>query len=113
MKLSTKEVDRVTVVALVGSVLGGPDATSLNNELHKLVERRKTKIVVDLSAVQSMNSSGLAMLIEAMKTMKDANGHLKIAAASKKIESLMSMTKLSTIFELYPSVKKAVASFST
>lgn len=99
-------------MALEGSVLGGPDATALNNELHKLVDKRKKKVVVDMSGVQSMNSSGLAMLIEGMKTMKDAKGDLKIAAATEKIQSLMAMTKLTTIFELYPTVKKAVASFA-
>ena len=113
MKLSTREAEGVTVIALEGSVLGGPDATALNNELHKLVDKRKKKVVVDMSGVQSMNSSGLAMLIEAMKTMKDAKGDLKIAAATEKIESLMAMTKLTTIFELFPTVKKAVASFAT
>ncbi|MGA2623459.1 MAG: STAS domain-containing protein [Bacteroidota bacterium] len=112
MKLLTREVEGVTVIALEGSVLGGPDATALNNELHKLVDKHKKKVVVDMSGVQSMNSSGLAMLIEAMKTMKDAKGDLKIAAATEKIQSLMAMTKLTTIFELYPTVKKAVASFA-
>lgn len=113
MKLSTREVENVIVIALEGSVLGGPDATALNNELHKLVDKRKKQIVVDMSGVQSMNSSGLAMLIEALKTVKDAKGDLKIAAASQKIASLMAMTKLTTIFELYPTLKKAIASFAT
>ena len=111
MKLSTSEVSSITVISLEGSVLGGPDAASLIDELRKLADKKKKKVVVDLSGVQSMNSSGLAMLIEALKTMKDAKGHFKIAGASRKIESLMAMTRLTTIFELYPSVQKAVASF--
>jgi anti-sigma B factor antagonist len=111
MKLSSKETDGVTVVALEGSVLGGPDATALNDLLHKFTEKRKKNIVVDLSGVGSMNSSGLSMLITALTTMKNAGGDLKLAAPSKKIESLLVITKLSTVFELHPSVKKAVASF--
>jgi anti-sigma B factor antagonist len=111
MKLSTKEAEGITVVTLEGSVMGGPDAAALNDELHKLIEKHKKKIVLDLSNIRTMNSSGLAMMIEAHKIMKDAGGSLKIAAASKKIESLISMTKLSTIFELYPTVMKATSSF--
>ncbi len=111
MKLSSKTVDNVIVLALQGSVLGGPDATALNDELHKLAEKKKRNIVVDLSDVQSMNSSGLSMLITALTTMKNAGGDLKLAGASKKIESLLVITKLSTVFELYPNVKKAIASF--
>lgn len=112
MNLSSKEIDGITVVALEGSVLGGPDATMLNDMLHKLTEKRKKKVVVDLSGVQSMNSSGLSMLITGLTTVKNAGGDLKIAAASKKIASLLVITKLSTVFELYPTVKKAIASFA-
>ncbi len=112
MNLSSKEIDGITVVALEGSVLGGPDATMLNDTLHKLTEKRKKKVVVDLSGVQSMNSSGLSMLITGLTTVKNAGGDLKIAAASKKIASLLVITKLSTVFELYPTVKKAIASFA-
>jgi len=114
MKLSTKEADGVTVIALEGSVLGGPDATALNDALHKLTEKDKKNVfvVVDLSGVQSMNSSGLSMLIGALTTVKNAGGQLKIAAASKKIESLLVITKLTTVFELYPTVKTAIASFA-
>lgn len=112
MKLSTNDIDGVVVIQLEGNVLGGPDATTLNDLLHKLVEKRKKKIVVDLSKVHTMNSSGLSMLINALTTMRNANGDLKLAAASKKIESLLVITKLSTVFELHPSVKKAVGSFT-
>ncbi len=112
MKLSTKESDGITIIELEGSVLGGPDATALNEVLHKLVEKRKKRILLDLSAVQTMNSSGLSMLIGALTTVRNAGGELKIAAASKKIESLLVITKLSTVFEMFPSVKTAIDSFA-
>ena len=111
MRLSTKEADRITVIELDGSVMGGPDATALNDALHGLIEKRKKKVVVDLSGVETMNSSGLGMLINALTTLRNAGGTLKIAAASKNIESLLVITKLSTVFELCPTVKKAIASF--
>ena len=111
MKLSTSETDGITVIALEGSVLGGPDATALNDALHKLVEKKKKRIVLDLAAVHTMNSSGLTMLIGALTTVRNAGGTLAVAAASKKIESLLVITKLSTVFKLYPTLKKAIASF--
>ena len=112
MKLSTKETNGVTVIALDGNVLGGPDATALNDVIHKLIEKKKKKVLVDLSGVQTMNSSGLSMLIGALQTMRNSGGELKIAAASKKIESLLVITKLSTVFELFPTVKQASDSFA-
>ena len=112
MKLTTKEIDGITIVELDGNVLGGPDATALNDSLHKFIEKKKKKVVVDLSGVQTMNSSGLSMLINGLTAMRNAGGDLKIAAASKKIESLLVITKLTTVFELFSTVKKAVSSFS-
>ena len=112
MKLSTKEVNGITLIALEGSVMGGPDATALNDALHKLTEKGKKNVIVDLSGVQSMNSSGLGMLIGALTTVRNAGGELKIGAASKKIESLLVITKLTNVFELYPTIKKAIESFS-
>jgi len=111
MKLITKEADGITIVELDGNVLGGPDATALNDTLHKLIEKKNKNVIVDLSDVESMNSSGLSMLINGLTTMRNAGGNLKIAGASKKIESLLVITKLSSVFELFPTVKKAIASF--
>jgi anti-sigma B factor antagonist len=112
MKLSSKDVENITVLELEGNVLGGPDATALNDTLHKLLDKRKKKVVVDLSRVQTMNSSGLSMLIGALTTMRNAGGDLKLAAASKKIESLLVITKLSTVFDVQPSVQQAIGSFT-
>ena len=112
MKLSAKEVEGAVVISLDGNVMGGPDAVELNEQLHKLAAKKKKKVVLDLSGVQSMNSSGLGMLIGALTAMKNAGGDLKIAAASDKIENLLVITKLTTVFELFPTVKKAVGSFT-
>ncbi|MDI6765406.1 MAG: STAS domain-containing protein [Bacteroidota bacterium] len=111
MNLSTKEIDGITVIELEGSVLGGPDASALNEVLHNLIEKKKKKVVVDLSDVQTMNSSGLSMLINALTTIRKAGGDLKIAEPPKKIESLLTITKLTTVFELFASVKEAIISF--
>jgi len=112
MNLSTKELNGITVVGLEGSVLGGPDATELNDLLHTLAEKKRRKVILDLSSVHTMNSSGLSMLIAALTTLKNAGGTLRVAGASEKIENLFVITKLSTVFEMYPTVKKAAASFS-
>ena len=111
MKLKTKDVNTVTVIELKGNVMGGPDATALNDELHKLIESKKTKVVIDLHDVKFMNSSGLGMLIGSLTTMRNAGGDLKIARASDKIESLLIVTKLITVFDHHETVDKAVGAF--
>ncbi len=112
MNITTKEISGVTVIELKGNVLGGPDATALNDVLHKLVEKKKKKVTVDISGVQTMNSSGLSMLIGALTTIRNAGGDMKIAAPSKKIESLLVITKLTTVFEIHPTLRKAISSFT-
>jgi anti-sigma B factor antagonist len=111
MKFAAKETAGVTVITLEGNVFGGPDATELNNTLHKLIDGKKKKVVVDLKSVLSMNSSGLGMLIGGVTTMRNVKGDLKLACASDKILKLLQVTKLLSVFEHFDTVKKAIESF--
>ena len=111
MKFSMKELNDITVVKMEGSMLGGPEASELNSALHKLLDAKKKQIVVDLSGVLLMNSSGLGMLIGAVTTMRNAGGDLKISSAVEKVAQVFKMTKVSNVIELHDSVKSAVESF--
>ncbi len=112
MTFKTIQQGSVTVIEVEGNLMGGPDASSLNTKLHELVESGRKNVVIDLAGVDFMNSSGLGLLIGGATTMKNAGGGLKIANASAKIMSLLKMTKLTTVFESFPSVKAAVQSFA-
>ncbi len=112
MKLTSREQDSVVVLSLEGNVMGGPDASMLNTEIHRLLESGKRKILVDLANVDAMNSSGLGMLISGLTATKNAGGTLKLASASVKIRGLLTMTKLMALFEHYDTVAQAVKSFS-
>ena len=111
MSFNTSERYNCVVIEFKGNVMGGPDAVSLNEQLHELIDADKTNIVVDLSKVKFMNSSGLGMLIGALTTMRKAGGDLRIANATDKIESLLIVTKLITVFKHFKSVDEAVESF--
>ncbi len=112
MNFNISERYNCVVIAFKGNVMGGPDAVSLNEKLHELIEDEKTNVVVDLSKVNFMNSSGLGMLIGALTTMRKAGGDLRIANATDKIESLLVITKLITVFKHYQSLDEAVESYS-
>ena len=111
MKLKAKEIKGVTVIELDGSVVGGPDASALNEFLHKLVSEEKNHVVIDLKSVSFINSSGLGMLIGGLTTIRHSGGELKLARASKKVENLLEMTKLLKVFDLHKNVNSAIASF--
>lgn len=91
--------------------MGGPDATEFNDELHDLIEKGQKEVVADLSDVKYMNSSGLGVLIGGLTTMRNAGGDLRIAGADQRIESLLMVTKLITVFNHYRTVEEAVESF--
>jgi anti-sigma B factor antagonist len=111
MKFKPKEIKGVTVIELEGNVMGGPDASALNDFLHKLITEEKNHVVVDLKGVSFINSSGLGMLIGGLTTMRHSGGELKLARASKKVENLLEMTKLLNVFDLHKNVNHAIASF--
>jgi anti-sigma B factor antagonist len=112
MKYTASVHGSVTVIALEGNMMGGPDATMLNGKLHDLVDAGKKQVVVNLAGVEFINSSGLSQLIGGASLMKNAGGALKLANSSEKISALLKITRLSPVFESYPSVTAAVASFS-
>lgn len=112
MNFNVSERYNCVVIEFKGNVMGGPDAVKLNEKLHELIEDDKTNIVADLGKVKFMNSSGLGMLIGGLTTMRKAGGDLRLANATDKIESLLVVTKLITVFKNYKSLDEAVESFS-
>ena len=112
MKIKTTEKYEAVVIELKGNVMGGDDTKEFNDLLHKLIDEGKVRVIVDLSDVKFMNSSGLGMLIGGLTTMKKANGLYKLANITDKIESLLIITKLIRIFEHYESIDKALESLS-
>jgi anti-sigma B factor antagonist len=112
MKVKTAEKYNAVVLELKGNVMGGDDTKEFNELLHKYIDEGKKNLIVDLHDVKFMNSSGLGMLIGGLTTMKKAEGNLKLANVTDKIQSLLVITKLITIFEYYNSVDEAVNSFS-
>ena len=112
MKMTEEERDNVVILQLSGKIMGGPDATLLNDKLYELIEAGKTKVIADLGGVDWMNSSGLGILIGGLTTMRNSGGDLKLANFTDRIQSLLMITKLLTVFETFETVENAIESFS-
>jgi anti-sigma B factor antagonist len=111
MKLSSRQVGDVVVLEPKGKIMGGPDATLLHDQLHDLIKEGKKSVVIDLAKVDWMNSTGLGILISGLTTLRNNGGELKLANVTEKIQSLLTITKLITVFENFESVEEAVGSF--
>jgi anti-sigma B factor antagonist len=112
MKLSSREENGIVILEPKGKIMGGPDATMLHDQLHEFIDQSKKKVVIDLSKVEWMNSTGLGILISGLTTLRNNGGELKLARVTEKIESLLTITKLITVFDNYDSVEEALKSFA-
>lgn len=113
MNYTVDERYNVVVITLKGNVMGGPDGSKLHDTLHEMKEQGKTNVVVDLSKVKFMNSSGLGMMISGLTTMRNAGGDLRLARVADRIQSLLVITKLITVFKEFDTVDEAVESYET
>lgn len=112
MKLSAREQDGILILEPKGKIMGGPDASLLHDKLYEYIEKDQKKVIIDLSQVDWMNSTGLGILISGFTTLRNNDGVFKLASVTEKIQSLLIITKLDSVFEAYDSVDEAVASFN-
>ena len=112
MNYTVNDEYNCTVIELKGNVMGGPDAKKFRSTLKELIDEGKTNVVLDLGKVKFMNSSGLGILIGGLTTMRNADGDLRICNTMERIESMLMVSQLNRVFELYSTVEEAVNSFS-
>ncbi|UCF63837.1 MAG: STAS domain-containing protein [bacterium] len=111
MNISEKRVDGIIVLDLQGSLMGGPEAVLLNDAVNRFLDQKSLKVVLNLSSVERVNSSGLGILIKALTTFKTNGGELKLAHVNENLMNLLVMTKLNTILESYDTEDAAIKSF--
>ncbi|MCK4753920.1 MAG: STAS domain-containing protein [Calditrichia bacterium] len=111
MDYSVSEQDDIVIISLNGKIMGGPEATEINEKFNQLIDTKKLKIVIDLNNVEWMNSSGLGILIGAVSLFRNNNGQLRIINVSERIQNLLKITKLAGIFETSSSLEEALSSF--
>ncbi|MEM6287455.1 MAG: STAS domain-containing protein, partial [Bacteroidota bacterium] len=112
MQIEHTDHGGVAVFALTGDALGGPDGSALHDRLHEAKGDGPIRAVVDLSGVRHMNSSGLGMLIGALTTARNSGGDLRLAGVEGRIETLLTVTQLTGVFQSFASPEAAAASFS-
>lgn len=100
----------VVVLEVSGKIMGGEESTLFHGKIHEYISSQQNNIVVDLAKVDWMNSVGLGMLISALTTVKNSGGRLVLANITK-IESILTITRLISVFEHYDSRDEAIKSF--
>ncbi len=111
MKIQERTVENVTILDMEGKLLIGEGDEQLREKVNGLVEGGKTKILLNLGEVPYMDSAGLGEVVRCYTTVSRKNGTLKLLNLTKRLEDLLSITKLLTVFETYDSEDEAVKSF--
>ena len=111
MTITEQVHDKVVVLALKGTFMGEPEATLFQEKKFQLLEENRSKIVLDLSELTLINSSGLGSLISALISTRHKSGDLRLANVSKLIDYVIQQVNLGKIFKIYKTVEEAVASF--
>jgi anti-sigma B factor antagonist len=111
MKITRREEGAVTVIEPKGKITIGEGDLLLREEITKLLAENKKSLVLDLGGVSYMDSAGVGELVSVFTSVKNRGGELKLSSLTKKIQDLLSITQLMTIFDTYDTTGEAISSF--
>ena len=112
VKLTTRQVGDVTVVDAVGRITLGDGASSFRDTVRDLANKGDKKLLINLSEVSYIDSSGIGEMVSGFTTVTNHGGQLKLLGLSKRVKDLLQITKLYTVFEVFDDEASAVRSFS-
>jgi anti-sigma B factor antagonist len=106
-----RQAGDVTILDMSGSIRIGEGSIALRDSVRRLVNDGKNKVLLNLSGVNYMDSSGVGELIANYTTLTREGGQLKLLNLTDKIQNLLVITKLLTVFDSYDNEAEALSSF--
>jgi anti-sigma B factor antagonist len=114
MQLEERMAGNVAIVKVTGDItLNKGGDVQLKDKVNSLVQQGNKQILVDLGGVSYVDSAGLGELVQAFVTTKNRGGSLKLVNVTKRLNDLLVVTRLVTVFETFDSEAKALASFGS
>jgi anti-sigma B factor antagonist len=111
MNISKQQIGEVMVLQLSGKIMGGPDQETMQSEIKALIKEGHIDVLMNLSKVNWINSTGLGILVSAYHTLKKNDGRLKICEVSSRIDNILNVTQLKLVFDTFDKQEAALASF--
>jgi anti-sigma B factor antagonist len=112
MKVTTRQVDGVTILDLSGRITLGEGSVQLRDAIRDLLSKGQKLILLNLADVNYIDSSGIGELVSAYTTVRNQGGELKLLNLTKKVHDLLQITKLYTVFDVKEDEANAIASFT-
>jgi anti-sigma B factor antagonist len=110
--ITERQAGDVTIVDLEGKVTIGEGSVALRNKIRELLGDGKNKILLNLAGVGYIDSSGIGELVSSFTAVSKEGGTLKLLNLTQKIQDLLAITKLLTVFDVYDVESEALASFN-
>ena len=111
LTIASREVDGVTVLDLSGRITLGEGSVQLRDAIRDLIAKGQKSILLNLGDVHYIDSSGLGELVSAYTTAKNQGAAVKLLSLTKKVQDLLQLTKLYTVFDIYDDEAKGIGSF--
>ena len=112
MKTSVREVQGVSIVDLKGKITIGAGDVQLRETVNSLAESGKKSILINMHDVTTIDSSGIGELVGCYTSVTNKGGKLRLLHLPPKINDVLTVTQLITVFDVYESEPEAVASFA-
>jgi anti-sigma B factor antagonist len=112
MKIEMRTIGDVRMLDCSGKITLGEGTMTVRNTVLDVLKNGGKKIIVNLADVNYIDSSGIGELVRTYITVSSGGGQLKLLNLTKKIQELLQITKLLTVFQVYDSEAAALASFS-
>ena len=113
MEIAQKTLDEETCIISLDGTLNARSADQVKEAFKDVAGKGINKVVLDLSDVPFIDSSGLAALVSGLKTLNEKEGSLKLASLQSQADLLFRLTMFDKVFEIYPDVDSATQSFDS
>jgi anti-sigma B factor antagonist len=112
LKIASREVSGVSVLDLSGQITLGEGSVQLREAVRGLLGKGKKKILLDMGNVDYIDSAGLGELVSAFTSAKNQQAEVKLLKLTRKVQGLLQLTKLYTVFDIKDDEAVAIASFN-
>jgi len=110
MVLNARRLDDVVILDLSGRITMGEGTLIVRERIKKLLDAGDRKFLLNLSDVDYIDSSGLGELVTSFTTVRNQGGQLKLLNLTRRVQDLLQITKLLTVFEVFDSESEAIKS---
>jgi anti-sigma B factor antagonist len=107
-----RQVNDIAILTVTGRITLGESSLVVRQAVQSLLEKKSTKILIDLHSVGYVDSSGIGELVSIYTSVRNVGGQVRIVNPSQRLHDLLQLTRLSTVFDVQPDEASAIRGFT-